>query len=136
MPWGCVAAGLAVFVALLAALLIGAAAFWWLRARVPAAVLDIPPSTQAATREITSDEALRIVARKLDRPLSKQSHLVAENTEERDGHTYHVIHGYDDIIDDPKTGEGHTATWGWFYVDRQDGTAYKWDLAEDTLTRF
>ncbi|MEI6035453.1 MAG: hypothetical protein WCS65_14375 [Verrucomicrobiae bacterium] len=93
-------------------------------------------STFGSSGMITPEEAVRIIAKKLGRPLGKQNHLVFDRTEDRSGRSYHVVHGYEVVIDDPKTGEGHTATWGWFFVDRKDGAAYIWDLAEDQLVRF
>ena len=29
----------------------------------------------------------------------------------------YVIHVYEIVTDNPETGEGHTATWGWYAVD-------------------
>ena len=34
---------------------------------------------------------------------------------------YHVIHQYEIVIDDPETGDGHTATYNWFEVDALTG---------------
>ena len=86
--------------------------------------------------KITPEEAVQIIARKLGRLKVKKSHLDFDRTEDRDGRSYHVVHGYEVVVDDPVTGDGHTATWGWFFVDRKSGAAYKWDLAEDKLTPF
>ena len=86
--------------------------------------------------KITPEEALQIIARKLGPSKIKKTHLAIDRTEERDGRNFHVIHGYDVVIDDPKTGEGHTATWGWFFVNQKTGAAYKWDIAEDKLIPF
>ncbi|KIL35029.1 hypothetical protein SD71_15265 [Cohnella kolymensis] len=33
----------------------------------------------------------------------------------------YLIHVYEVVIDDPNTGEGHTATWGWYYVNPKTG---------------
>ena len=86
--------------------------------------------------KITPDEAVQILFRKIGRSMGKKSHLAFDRTEDREGRSYHVVHGYEVVVDDPKTGDGHTATWGWFFVDQKTGTAYKWDLAEDKLIPF
>ena len=95
-----------------------------------------PARSLGSSSRITPEEALQIVARKLGRSKVKNTHLAVDHTEDRDGRSYHVIHGYDVVVDDEKTGEGHTATWGWFFVDQKSGAAYKWDIAEDKLIPF
>ncbi|KGM95075.1 hypothetical protein IRP63_01770 [Clostridium botulinum] len=42
------------------------------------------------------------------------------------GIKYFVIHVYCVV-------EDHTATMGWYYVNKQNGKCYKWDLTEDSL---
>ncbi|AEB76899.1 hypothetical protein [Clostridium botulinum] len=42
------------------------------------------------------------------------------------GIKYFVIHVYCVV-------EDHTATMGWYYVNKQNGKCYKWDLIEDSL---
>ena len=95
-----------------------------------------PAGLRGSNSNITPEEAVQIIARKIGRSRVKKTHLVFEHDEARDGRTYLVVHGYDLVVDDPKTGEEHTATWGWFFVDQKNGAAFKWDLAEDKLTPF
>lgn len=81
---------------------------------------------------IGEDEAVRIVAEKLSFKPAKNRHLLFDHVQKRDGREYLVVHGYDLVIDSPD-GTGHTATWGWYYVDGQTGAPYEWDLADDKL---
>lgn len=83
-------------------------------------------------QRITEDEAVRMVAKKLGFEPAKNRHLLFDHVEKRDGREYLVVHGYDLVIDSPD-GTGHTATWGWYYVDAQTGAPYEWDLADDKL---
>jgi hypothetical protein len=82
---------------------------------------------------IDEKRAERIVAEKLGFKPAKRRFLLFDHVEERGGREYLVLHGYDLVIDDPTEGTGHTATWGWYYVDAQSGEAFEWDLAADQL---
>lgn len=86
-----------------------------------------------AEGKITPEEAVRIVGEKLRYKPAKNSHLVADRTERREGREYHVVQGYNLIITDPANQTGHSATWGWFFVDMKTGAAFRWDLVEDKL---
>jgi len=97
-----------------------------------ASVRVAAPLAEAKGR-ITPEEAVRIVAEKLRYKAAKNSHLVLDLTEQREGREYHVLQGYNLVITDPANQTGHTATWGWFFVDTQTGAAFHWDLVEDKL---
>lgn len=56
-----------------------------------------------------------------------------DNVQNKDGVDYYVIKYYENVIDNPVTGEGHTATIDWFYVDKHTGDVYEWDVAQDKL---
>lgn len=83
-------------------------------------------------RSIGEEEAVRIVADKLGFEPAKNRHLVFDHMQKRDGRDYFVVHGYDRVITSPD-GTGHTATWGWYYVDARTGAARQWDLVDDKL---
>nr|WP_145401636.1 stalk domain-containing protein [Paenibacillus xylanexedens] len=65
---------------------------------------------------ITEKEAVKLVKNKYGYNNSK---LIVEVDNEVDNQ--YVVHVYEIVIDDEKTGEGHTATYGWYYVDKTSG---------------
>ncbi|MGG4481218.1 hypothetical protein [Paenibacillus illinoisensis] len=65
---------------------------------------------------ITEKEAVKLVKNKYGYNSSK---LIVEVDNEVDNQ--YVVHVYEIVIDDEKTGEGHTATYGWYYVDKSSG---------------
>ncbi|MDT0124187.1 stalk domain-containing protein [Paenibacillus sp. RRE4] len=65
---------------------------------------------------ITEKEAVKLVKNKYGYNNSK---LIVEVDNEMDNQ--YVVHVYEIVIDDEKTGEGHTATYGWYYVDKTSG---------------
>lgn len=90
--------------------------------------------TQGPSRkEIRAEDAVRIVSQKLGFKPQNNSHLVVDRSEQRKGGDYFVLHGYNVVITDPVQQTGHTATWGWFFVDAQTGAAYEWDVIQDRL---
>lgn len=52
----------------------------------------------------------------------------------RENKRYYVIHFYEDVLDNPDTGEGHMATIAWYMVEEKTGIVYLWDLIEDKLS--
>ncbi|PYY28233.1 stalk domain-containing protein [Paenibacillus illinoisensis] len=65
---------------------------------------------------ITEKEAVKLVKNKYGYNSSK---LIVEVDKEVDNQ--YVVHVYEIVIDDEETGEGHTATYGWYYVDKSSG---------------
>ena len=51
-----------------------------------------------------------------------------------DGNYYYVVQQYENVIDDPKTGDSHTATSNWFYVNADTGETIPWWLYGDDGT--
>ena len=88
---------------------------------------------KADLKGITEKEAVTGVMKKIGRPLPDKSYITVERIEEREGRYYYLTHIYENIIDDKKTGIGHTATWAWYFVDQQTGKVFEWDLAADKL---
>lgn len=83
--------------------------------------------------KVGEQQAVRIVLEKLGWGLPEKGRLEFDHVQERQGRNYLVVHGYELVIDDPVSGTGHTATWGWYYVDSGTGAAFEWDLAADKL---
>lgn len=91
---------------------------------------------QGAVRgEIRAEDAVRIVSQKLEFQPRNNSRLEVDRREERKGRQYFVLQGYNLVITDPVQQTGHTATWGWFFVDAQTGAAYKWNVIQDRLVK-
>lgn len=91
----------------------------------------------AATKEwkATPDEAIRFAAEAAKRTAGIAGRMRFELSDDRvEGQkTYYVVHGYEVVVDDEKTGEGHTATFGWYCVDKKTGKVYEIDMATDRL---
>lgn len=92
-----------------------------------------PKMEDSTPGEIRAEDTVRIVSQKLDFQPRKNSRLVVDRREQRNGRNYFVLQGYNLIITDPVQQTGHTATWGWFFVDAKTGAAYEWDLIQDRL---
>lgn len=84
-------------------------------------------------KRITQEQAVQIVSEKLGYKPKKGSHLEYDHADERGGRSYLVVHGYE-FVRDSADGSGHTATWGWYYVDAETGASFEWDLANDKLS--
>lgn len=66
-------------------------------------------------------------------PIPPGFSLRVDRTEEREGRKYYVIQYAEFVVENPETGEGHTATSGWYYVDFETGKVFSWNLVEDVL---
>lgn len=84
------------------------------------------------SKTITKSDAEQII-RNIKGNLPKNYFIQYDNTQSRDGREYYVIHIYESVVDDPATGEGHTATYGWYWVDKQTGKAFEEDLGSNKL---
>lgn len=60
--------------------------------------------------------------------LPKNNYVIYDHMDDVDGTLYYVLHGFESVIDNEETGVGHSATWGWYYLDAVDGVVYEWDL--------
>jgi hypothetical protein len=70
---------------------------------------------QPDNKSITEAQAVKLVKDKYFPKAPSQLIIEVENSE---GNTY-LVHAYEIVIDDPETEAGHTATWGWYYVDKK-----------------
>jgi tetratricopeptide (TPR) repeat protein len=72
-------------------------------------------------RQLTHAEAEQLVRKYLN--MDDQSNLyVRYDHDNEKGH--YVIHVYEFVVEDPETGEGHTATIGWYAVDPKSKQIY------------
>lgn len=67
--------------------------------------------------QVTEAKAIELVRKKYGISTSSPYYVEVDHME---GNSY-VVHLYEVVIDDEKTGEGHTATYGWYYVDKYTG---------------
>ncbi|MGV7117220.1 hypothetical protein [Paenibacillus kyungheensis] len=74
-------------------------------------------STTTNTSGVNEAQAIQLVKDKYK--LNGSSYLVADVDHEEDN--MYVVHVYENVVDDAATGEGHTATYGWYYVDKKTG---------------
>lgn len=74
-------------------------------------------STSKSTSPVSEDRAIQLVKDKYK--LNGSSYLVTDVDHEEDN--MYVVHVYENVVDDAATGEGHTATYGWYYVDKTTG---------------
>ncbi len=51
---------------------------------------------------------------------------ICEGEKVREGVSYYIVHVYEVV-------EDHTATMGWYYVNKDNGQVFLWDLASDIL---
>ena len=83
---------------------------------------------------VTQDEALNIVS-KIVGVLPNGNHLDFDHMQTVDNKEYYVIHHYEVVVDSQKTGDSHTVTYEWYYVDIVKGNVYKLDVPSNTLTK-
>ncbi len=82
---------------------------------------NVDINSQNSTDDITQAKAEKIVKDYLG--INASSSLKAEyNGQDDNGN--HIFQVYEMILDDPTSGEGHTATWGWYGVNKQTGEVF------------
>ncbi|MFB3166588.1 hypothetical protein P5G62_005650 [Neobacillus sp. 179-C4.2 HS] len=72
-------------------------------------------------KTITKEQAIQNVKRYAEVP--DNPNVFVEYEYQLENGDY-VIHVYEVVIDVPATGEGHTATWGWYGVNKDSGIVY------------
>ncbi|WP_347549027.1 hypothetical protein ABFG93_16080 [Pseudalkalibacillus hwajinpoensis] len=70
---------------------------------------------------LTREEAVQMVKVYASVPDHPNVHIDYSYDNDNGDWVYQV---YEVVIDDPETKEGHTATWGWFAVDPEQGYVY------------
>jgi hypothetical protein len=93
-----------------------------------------PAPAETQLKNITQEDAVELVT-KVVGPIAKGSYVSFDHEGIEDNVEYYVIHYYEIIIDDPKTGVGHTATFGWYFVDKANGDVYEMDIATGKLKK-
>lgn len=79
------------------------------------------PEKQKESKNISKQDAVQLVRTHLK--LDGREEVKVEYDHDNAKGDY-VIHVYEIIIDDPATGEGHTATWGWYGVNPSTKAIY------------
>jgi hypothetical protein len=77
-------------------------------------ILDIPPNIIPDKYKLSKTDAEKLVREQQN--VKNKPEIYVEFDHLNDLGDY-VIHVYEIVIDDPATGEGHTATWGWYGVN-------------------
>ncbi|TKJ93938.1 hypothetical protein PaeCFBP13512_00075 [Paenibacillus sp. CFBP13512] len=74
-------------------------------------------NTATGTSAVSRAQAIQLVKDKYK--LNGSSYLLTDVDHEEDD--MYVVHVYEDVVDDEATGEGHTSTYGWYYVNKNTG---------------
>ena len=74
-------------------------------------------NTATGTSAVSRAQAIQLVKDKYK--LNGSSYLLTDVDHEEDD--MYVVHVYEDVVDDKATGEGHTSTYGWYYVNKNTG---------------
>lgn len=91
-------------------------------------------NSQGTTKELTSSDAIEKVKKILGAIPS--GHYVTYDTDvTQNGKNYFVIHYYEVVTDNAATGDSHTVTYGWYYVDKSNGEVYSMDQATGSLEK-
>lgn len=78
---------------------------------------------------LSDDQAIDRVIQIVN-PGDQISYLV-DHEEIRNGSNYYIIKAY--VTVDDGGGYIHTSAIGWYYVDKNDGSVYEWDMTDDSL---
>lgn len=85
-------------------------------------------------KTITQGSAFNIVS-KMVGTLPNGYHLDYDHIQPVDNKEYYVIHLYEVVVDNRETGDSHTVTYEWYYVDIITGNVYKLDVPNNTLIK-
>lgn len=90
-------------------------------------------ASPAKDGKLDEDSAVKELSKYFDPAVVAKAKFRVDRIEENKGREYFVIQAFEVVVDDPKTGVGHTATWGWFFVDRLSKKVYELDMGDDKL---
>ncbi|USL44925.1 hypothetical protein [Priestia megaterium] len=74
---------------------------------------------EPAEQTVSQEQAIQLVREQ--QGISEDSPLLVEYDHVDDSGNY-IIHVYESVVDNEETGEGHTATQGWYQVSPSDGS--------------
>lgn len=74
---------------------------------------------------ITEEKAVELTS-KYYRTKNENTKFVFDHEDIKNNEIYYVIQVFDNM-------EDHSATMGWYYVNKKSGKIYEWDLGEDKL---
>lgn len=92
------------------------------------------PVSSARTDKVTEANAIERVSRIVG-TLQKGWYLEVDHSGTVDGRSYYIVHFYEEVIDDEKEKVGHTVTYGWYYVDMDNGDVFEMDIATGKLMK-
>jgi tetratricopeptide (TPR) repeat protein len=76
---------------------------------------------EKANKTLTHEQAEELVRQHLE--IQSEQNVKVVYDHDTDNGDY-IIHVYEFVVDNPKTGEGHTTTWGWYGVNKQTRVVY------------
>jgi hypothetical protein len=91
-------------------------------------------SNATVIKSITQQDAFTKVKNIVGNP-GKGYHLDFDHMQMVNNKQYYVMHLYEIVIDDKETGDSHTATYGWYYVDKETGDVYQLNLPSNNLVK-
>jgi len=91
-------------------------------------------SSGKITNAITQEDALHSIYN-LVGPLKDGYYINYDHLETLNDKKYYVIQYYEVVLDNTETGEGHTVTYDWFYVDKRTGEIYRLDIIKNVLIK-
>jgi len=91
-------------------------------------------STEKFDDNITQEDALHSIY-KLVGPLQTGYYINYNHLETLNDKKYYVFQYYEVVLDNTETGEGHTVTYDWFYVDKRTGEIYRLDIIKNVLIK-
>jgi tetratricopeptide (TPR) repeat protein len=79
-------------------------------------------NTQEETsKPLTHEQAEELVRKHLNLQSDPTIHVKYDHDAQNGDY---IVQVYEVVVDDPKTGQGHTATWGWYGVNKTTKTVY------------
>ena len=103
---------------------------------LPAQTSEVASSqelTSGVSKSLSSDDVISKVSAAIGN-VKEGNSLTLDRTENKDGKDYFVVQYSENVVDNAKSGDAHSATIGWYYVEQKTGKVYLYDVAGDQLT--
>lgn len=88
-------------------------------------IADEKDNVENKINNITKEQAVELTS-KYYKDKDENTKFVFDHETVRDNETYYVIQVFDNM-------EDHSATAGWYYVNKKNGKVYEWDLVGNKL---
>lgn len=82
---------------------------------------EVKPKQEQPATALTHEEAENLVKQHLN--IQPNQNVFVKYDHDASNGDY-IVHVYEIIVDNPKTGEGHTNTWGWYGVNKSSKVVY------------